>query len=100
MQLSTLVVAEHKNSRVANATFNTISAALALGEGKLSVLLAGNEVQAVGKELQTVPGVHQILIAEQQGLEHQLAEPFAELIAALHRRQASHLGFDCALELV
>ena len=88
MQLNTLVIAEHKNSKLAAATLNTITAAAALGKGNLSVLVAGSGIEAISKEVQAVSGVHKVLEAEQDSLKHQLAEPLADLLAALHVKYA------------
>lgn len=88
MQLNTLVIAEHKNSKLAAATLNTIAAASALGKGDLSVLVAGSGLGAISKEVQAVFGVHKVLVAEQDSLKHQLAEPLADLLVALHTRCA------------
>lgn len=88
MQLNTLVIAEHKNSKLAAATLNTITAAAALGKGNLSVLVAGSGIGAISKEVQAVSGVHVVLEAEQDSLKNQLAEPLAELIVALHAKYA------------
>ena len=52
----------------------------------MSVLVAGSSVDAVSKELQAVSGVHKILVAEHDSLKDQLAEPLADLVAALHAK--------------
>lgn len=88
MQLNTLVIAEHKRSKLAAATLNTIAAASALGKGDLSVLVAGSGLGAISKEVQAVSGVHKVLVAEQDNLKNQLAEPLADLLAALHAKYA------------
>lgn len=91
-QLNTLVVAEHKNSKLAAATLNTITAATALGTGDLSVLVAGCGTESVSKQVQNVFGVHKVLVAEHTSLENQLAEPLADLLVALHQKQKfSHI---------
>lgn len=89
LQLNTLVVAEHKNSKLAAATLNTITAATALGTGDLSVLVAGCGTESVSKQVQNVFGVHKVLVAEHTSLENQLAEPLADLLVALHQKYAA-----------
>ena len=92
MQLNTLVIAEHKSSKLASATLNTITAASALGKGDLSVLVAGAGIGAIIKEVQAVSGVHKVFVAEQDSLKTQLAEPLADLLVALHAKYApSHV---------
>ena len=86
MQLNTLVVAEHKGDKLAASTLNTITAASALGQGEVSVLVAGTCVDTVSKAVQGVSGVSKVLTADQSGLSHQLAEPLSKLLAALHAR--------------
>ena len=50
--------------------------------------MAGSGVEAISKELQAVSGVHTVLVAEQDNLKHQLAEPLADLLVVLHARYA------------
>lgn len=85
-QLNTLVIAEHKDSKLAASTLNTIAAASALGQGDVSVLVAGSSVDSVGQSVQGVSGVHKVLVADHTDLGHQLAEPVSQLLAALHAR--------------
>ncbi|MCG8546416.1 MAG: electron transfer flavoprotein subunit alpha/FixB family protein, partial [Alphaproteobacteria bacterium] len=44
--MTSLVVAEHENSELKGATFNTVAAAKALG-GEVHVLVAGDDCDAV-----------------------------------------------------
>lgn len=80
------MIAEHKNSKLAAATLNTIAAASALGSGDLSVLVAGSGIDSVSKQVQAVSGVHKVLVAEHNTLKNQLAEPLADLLVALHAK--------------
>ena len=80
------MIAEHKNSKLAAATLNTIAAASALGSGDLSVLVAGSGIDSVSKQVQAVSGVHKVLVAENDRLKNQLAEPLADLVVALHAK--------------
>lgn len=86
LQLNTLVIAEHKDSRLAASTLHTIAAACALGQGDVSVLVAGSSVEPVSKALQNVTGVRQVLVADHENLSHHIAEPLSELVVALHTR--------------
>ncbi len=88
LQLNTLVIAEHKDSKLAAGTLNTIAAASALGQGDVSVLVAGSSVEPVSKAVQSVTGVHKVLLADDENLSHQLAEPLSELLVILQARSA------------
>ncbi|KAI8469648.1 MAG: hypothetical protein J3K34DRAFT_522013 [Monoraphidium minutum] len=83
-QISSLVVVEHRNGAVSGATLNTVAAAARLG-GPVSVLVAGRDVRAVADSVARVEGVSKVLVADSPLLDHQLPEPYAELLAALLR---------------
>lgn len=87
--VSTLVVVEHRNSKVAAPTLNTLTAAGQLG-GDVTALVSGQGVQQVAQEAAALPGVNKVLVADSPALQHQLAEPHAALLAALQ----SHGGFS------
>ncbi len=80
--MTALVLAEHDNSRLNEATAKTLSAALKLG-GDVHVLVAGKGAAAVAAEAAKLAGVSKVLIAESDALEHGLAEPLAALIVSL-----------------
>lgn len=85
---STLVVVEHRNSKVAGPTLNTLTAAGQLGGG-VTALVGGKAVQAVAEQAAALPGVNKVLVADCPALEHQLAEPFSQVITALQGSAAA-----------
>ncbi len=80
--MTTLILAEHDNSRLNEATAKTVAAAQKLG-GDIHVLVAGKGAAAVAAEAAKLPGVAKVLFAESDALEHALAEPLAALIVSL-----------------
>ncbi|MBN9673225.1 electron transfer flavoprotein subunit alpha/FixB family protein [Roseibium aggregatum] len=80
--MTTLLVAEHAGGALNDATAKALTAAVALG-GDVHVLVAGKGVQGVAEEAAKLSGVAKVLIAEGDALEHQLAEPMADLIVGL-----------------
>ena len=80
--MSTLVIAEHDNSSLRDATHKTITAAAELG-APVTVLVAGAGCASVGEEASKLAGVDKVLVADDAALEKQLAEPMAALIVSL-----------------
>ncbi len=80
--MTTLVVAEHDNSRLNEATAKALSAAQKLG-GDMHVLVAGKNASAVAEDAARLAGVSKVLLAQSDALEHGLAEPLAALIVGL-----------------
>jgi electron transfer flavoprotein alpha subunit len=80
--MTSLVLAEHDNRRLNEATAKTVSVASKLG-GDVHVLVAGKGVAAVTSEAAKLAGVTKVLAAESDALEHALAEPLAALIVSL-----------------
>ncbi|WIA33393.1 hypothetical protein OEZ86_006528 [Tetradesmus obliquus] len=89
--VSTLVVVEHTSGKVAAPTLNTVLAASQLG-GDVTALVGGSGVQAVAEQASNIPGVSKVLMADTKPLEHQLAEPYSQLLAALQQAHSfSHI---------
>jgi electron transfer flavoprotein alpha subunit len=80
--MTALVLAEHDNKKLNEATAKTVVAAAKLG-GDVHVLVAGKGAAAVASEAAKLAGVSKVLLAESDALEHQLAEPLAALIVSL-----------------
>lgn len=80
--MTTLLVAEHANGALNDATAKALSAASALG-AEVHVLVAGKGVKGVAEQAAKLQGVSKVLVAESDALEHQLAEPTAALIVEL-----------------
>ena len=80
--MTTLLLAEHDNKTVKDATGKALTAAKALG-GDMHVLVAGKDCKAAADAAGKLDGVQKVLIADPAPYEHQLAEPLAALIVSL-----------------
>jgi electron transfer flavoprotein alpha subunit len=80
--VTTLLLAEHDNTTLNEATARALSAAASLG-GDVHVLVAGKDCAGVAAQAAALLGAAKVLIAEAEGLEHPLAEPLAALIVSL-----------------
>jgi electron transfer flavoprotein alpha subunit len=82
--MTTLLVAEHDNKTLKDATAKASSAAKALG-AEIHVLVAGKDCRAVAEAAAKLDGVNKVLLADAAGYEHMLAEPTSALIHSLAR---------------
>lgn len=80
--MSSLVLAEHNNAELKDATLATVTAAAALG-GDVHVLVAGKGAQAVADAAAQIAGVSKVLLADADVYENALAENIAPLVVAL-----------------
>jgi len=80
--MTTLLVAEHDNTTIKDATNKALTAAKALG-ADVHVLVAGKGCRAVAEAAAKLDGVKKVLIADDVVYEHMMAEPLAALIVAL-----------------
>jgi electron transfer flavoprotein alpha subunit len=80
--MTALLVAEHDNKVLKDATAKALTAAKALG-GDVHVLVAGKDCRAVADSAAKLAGVAKVLLADGPAYEHMLAEPLAALIVAL-----------------
>jgi electron transfer flavoprotein alpha subunit len=80
--MTTLLLAEHDNKVLKDATNKALTAAKALG-GDVHVLVAGKDCQAVAEAAAKREGVAKVLVADNAAYEHGLAEPLAALVVAL-----------------
>ncbi len=80
--MTTLLIAEHDNASVKEATARALTAAVQLG-GDVHVLVAGKDCGPAAAEAAKLSGVAKVLHAESDALAHQLAEPVAALIVSL-----------------
>jgi electron transfer flavoprotein alpha subunit len=80
--MTSLVIAEHDNTSIKGATFNTVTAALQCG-GDVHVLVAGNNAGAAAAAAAQIAGVSKVLHADSDALAHGLAENMtAQIVAA------------------
>ena len=80
--MAILVVAEHDNSDLKDATHKTVSAAAAMG-GDVDVLVAGKGVKDVSAAAAKISGVRKIIAVDHVSLTRQLAESMEEVIVPL-----------------
>jgi electron transfer flavoprotein alpha subunit len=80
--MPTLLLAEHDNASLKDATAKALTAAKALG-ADVHILVAGHNCKAVAESAAKLDGVKKVLLADAAAYEHMLAEPTAALIVAL-----------------
>jgi electron transfer flavoprotein alpha subunit len=80
--MATLLIAEHDNKTLKDATNKALTAAKALG-GDVHVLVAGAGAQPVAEAAAKLDGVAKVLLADAPAYAHALAEPMAALIVSL-----------------
>jgi electron transfer flavoprotein alpha subunit len=80
--VTTLLVAEHDNKTLKDATAKALTAASALG-GDVHVLVVGKDCRAVADAAAKLKGVAKVLLADAALYDHLLAEPVAALIVSL-----------------
>ena len=80
--MSTLLIAEHDNKALKDATAKALTAAKALGQD-VHVLVAGKDCRTVADAATKLDGVKNVLLADGASYEHMLAEPMAALIQSL-----------------
>jgi electron transfer flavoprotein alpha subunit len=83
--MTVLLVAEHDNKTLNDATHKALTAAAQLG-GDVHVLVAGNNAASAAAQAGKLAGVTKVLHAESATLERPLAEPMAALIVSLADR--------------
>jgi electron transfer flavoprotein alpha subunit len=80
--MATLLLAEHDNKTLREATPKAVTAAKALG-ADVHLLVAGAGCRSVAEAGARIDGVAKVLLAEHPTFEHMLAEPVAALIVSL-----------------
>ncbi len=80
--MPTLLVAEHNNKSLKDATSKALTAARAIG-ADVHILVAGHNCQPAADAAAKLDGVKKVLLADAPAYEHMLAEPIAALIVAL-----------------
>jgi electron transfer flavoprotein alpha subunit len=83
--MTSLVLAEHGNNALSDATGQAVRAAAALGS-PVHVLVAGHGCHAVAEAASRLAGVETVLVADDTLYAHALAEPLATLILSLADR--------------
>jgi electron transfer flavoprotein alpha subunit len=80
--MTTLLIAEHDNKTLKDATNKALTAAKALG-GDVHVLVAGKDCKAAADAAAKLDGVKKVLLADGAQYAHSVAEPLAALIVSL-----------------
>jgi electron transfer flavoprotein alpha subunit len=80
--MAILVVAEHDNENLKDATHKTVTAALAMG-GDVDVLVAGKGVKDVMAQAVKIEGVRAVLGVDHESLRRQLAESMEQVVVPL-----------------
>ncbi|KAI1319271.1 hypothetical protein EDD11_004408 [Mortierella claussenii] len=96
--VSTLLLVEHKDNKVAASTLNALTAASKLG-GSVTALVASNAPDAVVGEVAKLSGVSKVLVAKNDAFTHALPESHASLLVETQKKHgfthliASHSAF-------
>src|SRR6516162_1332563 len=80
--MTTLLLAEHDNKTLKDATAKALTAAKEIGQ-PVHVLVAGKGARAIAYAAAKLEGVSKILLADAAAYEHMLAEPLAALVVSL-----------------
>ena len=80
--MAVLVLAEHSNTALNEATAKAVTAAAALG-GEVHVLVAGSGAKAAAEAAAKLAGVAKVLLADGAAFANGLAEPVAATLLAL-----------------
>jgi electron transfer flavoprotein alpha subunit len=80
--MTTLLIADHDNATLKDATAKALSAASELGS-EVHILVAGKDCGPAAQAATELEGVAKVLHADADDLEHQLAEPVAALVVSL-----------------
>src|SRR5271157_2504059 len=80
--MPTLLLAEHDNVSLKDATLKALTAAKALG-ADVHILVAGKNCRAAAEAAAKLDGVTKVLLADADAYAHRLAEPLAALVVSL-----------------
>ena len=80
--MAVLVIADHDNASLKDATHKTVTAAKAIS-GDVDILVAGQGVSAVAAEAAKIEGVRKVLVAESDALGKQIAEAVTAAVLPL-----------------
>jgi len=80
--MATLLLAEHDNASLKDATNKALTAAKQVS-GEVHILVAGQNCKPVAEAAAKLDGVGKVLLADAPAFAHMLAEPTAALIVAL-----------------
>jgi len=88
---STLLLAEHDDTKLNPVTLNALTAAQKIGH-EISVLIVGANSKAVAAEVAKLPNVKRVLVAQDEKLKHQLPERVTDTVLSAHKQfKFSHI---------
>ncbi len=79
--MTALVLLEHDAAGIKQPSRSALAAATKLGE--VHGLVAGSDIAAAAAAAAKLPGLSKVIVADQPGFAHLLAEPLADLLLAL-----------------
>lgn len=79
--MSVLIIAEHQQQQLDEATLHAVTAAAKLGE--VDILVAGDKVEKVAEQAQQIAGVRTVLLADVAVYAESLAEAVTPLVISL-----------------
>ncbi len=80
--MATLLIAEHDNASLKDATAKALTAALELG-ADVDILVAGQNAKGAAEAASKLAGAKKVLLADNALYAHDLAEPLAALVVSL-----------------
>ncbi|ABS63226.1 Electron transfer flavoprotein alpha subunit [Parvibaculum lavamentivorans DS-1] len=80
--MTTLVIADHNNKALNDATAKTVTAASKIG-GDIHVLVIGQDCGAAAEAAAKLDGVKKVLVADDALYAHPVAEPISALVVSL-----------------
>jgi electron transfer flavoprotein alpha subunit len=80
--MAVLLIAEHDNKSLKDATIKSMTAAKALG-GPVDILVAGHNAKGVAEQAAKIAGASKVLLVDDALYAHQLAENMAALIVEM-----------------
>ena len=80
--MAILLLADHDNATLSDQTAKALTAASRIGPD-VHVLVAGSNAKAAAEQAAKLSGVSKVLVADDQNLANNLAEPLAALIVSL-----------------
>ncbi len=80
--MTSLVIAEHNNSELVGAIYNTIAAASQIGND-IHVLVAGNDCKAVADLVSKAEAVNKVILVEDEQFTHLTAESISSITLSM-----------------
>lgn len=80
--MSVLILAEHDNRILKPVNLNVVTAARKLSD-TIDIIVVGHDCKEVAQHASEIEGINQVLLAQSETLEHQLAENVAPVVAKL-----------------